>query len=80
MKFIIFSGTGIRNLRETANSADEALELVRKLIRLRRPGVRIEDELGRDVSFFELKDGATSEKSAGDLKPHTLGGSHVRQR
>jgi hypothetical protein len=36
-------------------------------MKLRRPGVRIENELGRDITFFQLKDAAASEQSAGDL-------------
>jgi hypothetical protein len=61
-KFIISSGTGIADRRETANSATEALELVRHLMRLRRANVTIEDELGASLSFFQLKDQALLEK------------------
>jgi hypothetical protein len=67
MKFLILSGTGVLEFRETAHSAREALERVRHLMKLRRPGVRIENELGRDITFFQLKDAAASEQSAGDL-------------
>ncbi len=52
------SGTGIRDTREWAPSATEALRLVRARMKLRRPGVRIEDERGNPVSFFQLKDAA----------------------
>jgi len=58
----------IRAARDFFNSL---LEHVRHLMKLRRPGVRIENELGRDVSFFQLKDAAASEKSAADLKAST---------
>ena len=85
MKFAIFSGTGIAYFRETANSATEALERVRHLMKLRRTGVRVENELGHDVSFFQLKDAAASEKSADNLRaPWTSvtfrGGRHVRMK
>jgi hypothetical protein len=66
MKFVILSGTGVVEFRETADSAKEALERVRRLMKLRRPGVRVENELGHDVSFFQLKDAAASEQSADD--------------
>jgi len=68
MKFVIISGTGVVDLCDTANSATEALERVRHLMKLRRPGVRVENELGHDVSFFQLKDAAASEKSADNLR------------
>jgi hypothetical protein len=35
--------------------------LVRAHMKLRRPGVRIEDERGNPVSFFQLKDAAELE-------------------
>jgi hypothetical protein len=53
---IVLSGTGIRNIREWAPSAIEALRLVRLHMKLRRPGVRVEDERGNPVSFFQLKE------------------------
>jgi hypothetical protein len=56
--FVVLSGTGIAERREGPCLAPEALERVRELMRLRRPGVRIEDERGRPVSFFELKEAA----------------------
>jgi hypothetical protein len=54
-------GTGIRDARELAPSAAEALRLVQALMKLRRPGVRIEDERGNPVSVFQLKDMAQLE-------------------
>ena len=54
--FIILTGTGIRDTREWVQSATEALRLVKTHMKLRRPGVRIEDEHGNPVSFFELKE------------------------
>jgi hypothetical protein len=59
--FIVLSGTGIRDMREWAPSATEALRLVRTHMKLRRPGVRIEDERGNPVSFFQLKEAAELE-------------------
>ena len=53
--FIVLSGTGIRDTREWVPSATEALRLVLRHMKLRRPAVRIEDERGNPVSFFELK-------------------------
>ena len=54
--FLVLSGTGIRDTREWVPSATEALRLVRTYMKLRRPSVRIEDERGNPVSFFELKE------------------------
>ena len=48
-------GTAIAVRREWTPSASEALRLVREHIKLRRPGVRIEDERGNPVTFFQLK-------------------------
>ena len=59
--FIVLSGTGIRDTREWALSATTALQLVRTLMKHRRPGVRIEDERGNPISFFQLKDMAELE-------------------
>jgi hypothetical protein len=59
--FVVLSGTGIRDTREWVPSATEALRLVRAHMKLRRPGVRIEDERGRFVSFFQLKEMAELE-------------------
>jgi hypothetical protein len=53
--FIIISGTNIGEKREWAVSANEALRLVREHMKLRRPGVRIEDRHGNPVTFFQLK-------------------------
>jgi hypothetical protein len=54
--FVVLSGTGIRDMREWVPSATEALRLLRAHMVLRRPGVRIEDERGNPVSFFQLKE------------------------
>ena len=59
--FVVLSGTGIGEKREGPSPAREALERVRDLMRLRRPAVRIRDERGNPVSFFELKDVAGAE-------------------
>jgi hypothetical protein len=58
---IVLSGTGVRTFQERAPSATEALRLVREHMRLRRPGVRIEDEHENPVSFFQLKEMAELE-------------------
>jgi hypothetical protein len=59
--FVVLSGTGIRDTRECVPSATEALLLVRTYMKLRRPNVRIEDELGNPIPFFQLKDAAELE-------------------
>ena len=61
MGLIVLSGTGIRDTRELAPSATEALRLVRNHMKMRRPAVRVEDERGNPVSFFQLKEMANSE-------------------
>lgn len=60
--FIVLTGTGIKDAREWAPSASAALRLIREHVKLRRPGVRVEDERGNPVSFFQLKDMAASER------------------
>ena len=55
-RFIISSGTGIKDRRDRVNSATEALKLALLHMRFRRPNVTIEDEFGNPVSFFQLKD------------------------
>jgi hypothetical protein len=50
--FVVLSGRGIGVEREWAPSATTALQLVRTHIKLRRPGVRIEDERGTRYRFF----------------------------
>jgi hypothetical protein len=61
MALIVLTGTGIRNVRELAPSASEALRLVRNHMKVRRPAVRVEDERGNPVSFFQLKEMAELE-------------------
>ena len=58
--FIVLTGTGIRDTREWVPTASKALRLVRTHMKLRRPGVRIEDERGKPISFLELKQVAES--------------------
>jgi hypothetical protein len=58
---IVLTGTGIREAREWAPSASEALRLIRDHMKMRRPAVRIEDERGNPVSFFQLKEMAELE-------------------
>jgi hypothetical protein len=59
--FVVLSGTGVRDMREWVPSATTALQLVRTPMKHRRPGVRIEDERGNPISFFQLKDMAALE-------------------
>jgi len=59
--FVVLSGTRIAERRETVFSARDTLKLVRNLMKLRRADVRIEDERGNPVSFFQLKDVAGAE-------------------
>jgi hypothetical protein len=60
--FIVLSGTGIRDTREWVLSANDGLSLVRTYMKLRRPDVRIEDERGNPISFFQLKGMAELER------------------
>jgi hypothetical protein len=60
-RFVILSGTSITPRSETARSAKEAMELVLQLMKLRRPGVRIETAEGEPLSFFQLKELVASE-------------------
>ena len=66
--FVVLSGTGIRNTCEWVPTATEALRLVRDHMNLRRPGVRIEDERGNPVTFFQLKALAESESREKDWR------------
>ena len=60
--FVVLTGTGIRrDTREWAPSATEAMRLVLNHMKVRRPGVRVEDEDRNPVSFFELKEKAEAE-------------------
>jgi hypothetical protein len=66
---IVLTGTGIRDAREWAPTATQALCLVRDHMKMRRPAVRVEDELGNPVSFFQLKEMAEIEaRKQGRLK------------
>ena len=57
----VLSRAGIKDTREWAPSATEALRMVRSLTRLRRRDVRVEDERGNPISLFQLKELAQSE-------------------
>ena len=59
--FIVITGAGTKDTREWAPSATEALRFIREYMKLRRPGVRVEDERGNPVNFFQLKEIATQE-------------------
>jgi len=50
--FVVLSGTVIRDMREWMPSATAALRLVRNYMKLRRPGVRIEDDFGIPYHSF----------------------------
>jgi hypothetical protein len=69
--FVVLSGTGIKDTREWVPTATAALQLVRTYMKLRRPGVRIEDERGNPVSFFDLKEMAERKRGteAQQLRP-----------
>jgi len=54
--FIVLTGTGIKDTREWVPSATDALRLIREHMKVRRPGVRVEDERGNPMSFFQLKE------------------------
>jgi hypothetical protein len=69
--FIVLSGTGIRDTREWVPSATEALRLVRAHMKLRRPSVRVEDERGNPVSFFQLKEMAGARGPKGEKRQPT---------
>jgi hypothetical protein len=58
---VVLSGTGVRTILERVPSATEALHLIHDHMRLRRPSVRVEDERGNPVSFFQLKEMAKLE-------------------
>jgi hypothetical protein len=60
--FVIASGTGIAVRRESVRSATTALALVLEYMRLRRPNVTIENANGAQLSFFQLKELAESER------------------
>jgi hypothetical protein len=66
--FIVVSGTNIGERREWAFSATEALQLVLDHMKLRRPGVRIEDRRGNPVTFFQLKALAEAERQERDSR------------
>jgi hypothetical protein len=55
-RFVILSGTSLAPRAERATTATQALDIVRELMRLRRPGVSIETAEGEQLSFFQLKD------------------------
>jgi hypothetical protein len=59
--FTVISGTNIRVRRERVPSATAALRLVREHMKLRRPGVRVEDRHGNPVTFFKLMELAEAE-------------------
>jgi hypothetical protein len=58
---LVLTGTGVKDTREWVPSATTALQLIRSYMKLRRPSVRIEDERGNLISFFQLKDMAERE-------------------
>jgi hypothetical protein len=65
--FIVLSGAATVR-REWTPSATEALRLVREHMKLRRPGVRIEDETGNPVTVLQLVDLAKSERRERDRR------------
>jgi hypothetical protein len=73
--FVVVSGTAVRETREWVPFAATALELVRAHMKLRRPGVRIEDGRGNPISFFQLKDMAELESR----KKRASVGEHLKR-
>ena len=71
--FVVLSGTSIRDSREWVPSPTEALRLVHQRLKLRRPGVRVEDERGNPVSFFELKGMAALEDRKENVSRYKVG-------
>jgi hypothetical protein len=67
-RLVVISGRGIRESREWVPSANEALRLIRDYVKLRRPGVRVEDERGNPISFFQLQVLAESESREKDSR------------
>ena len=61
--FVVLTGTAIKETREWAPSAADALRLMREHMKLRRPGVRVEDERGNPASFFQLQEIAARKKT-----------------
>jgi hypothetical protein len=59
--FAVLSGRSIAERRETIFSATDTLKVALRLMKLRRPGVRIQDERRNPVSFFRLKDEVAAE-------------------
>jgi hypothetical protein len=55
MRFVITSGTGIREIIEERGSASLALEHVQKLVAFRRPAVRVFDPDGHEVTLEKLR-------------------------
>jgi hypothetical protein len=58
---LVLTGTGIRDTREVAPSATQALRMVCNRMKLRGRGVQIEVERGNPVSSFQLKEMAELE-------------------
>jgi uncharacterized protein (UPF0216 family) len=67
MRFIISSGTDLRPIVDRRERAREARDLVRSLVRQKRPNVRIRDGDGRFVSLTALERLAAQEAP---IHPH----------
>jgi hypothetical protein len=64
----VLSGTGIKNTREWASSANEALRMVRTPMKLADQASGLRMSAGNPVSFFELKDLAELESHRKNAK------------
>ncbi|THD45959.1 MAG: hypothetical protein E7774_07000 [Bradyrhizobium sp.] len=64
MRFIISSGTDLRQVVDRREGAGDARDLVKTLLRHKRPNVRIRDNEGRFFSLMALERLAAQEKPA----------------
>jgi hypothetical protein len=61
VRFVITSGTGLREIIEERSDARSAREHVMRLISLKRPGIRVFDPDGQRVSLEKLSNLAKQE-------------------
>jgi hypothetical protein len=62
MKFVIISGTSIREVVERCDNAKSALERTLELIARRAPGVRVVDRAGNKLRLSALRQLAEEER------------------
>ena len=61
VRFVITSGTGVREIIEERSDARAAREHVMRLISIKRPGIRVFDPDGQRVSLEKLTNLAKQE-------------------